>query len=285
MERILRDVEGTIRLEVLDGAGDPVDADAPPTAEVVDSADAAVAGSPFASAQPAGAVGVYEVALTLSTLDAYRATWTGTVAGKPATWRTAFEVVGGFLFTLAELRASDPALADEERYPAAALRKARQAAEERLEELCQIAFVPRGRRVTLSGVGSGLLLLPDMEPTRIVSAAVGGTALTADELAGVAPLAWGAAARAAGAIWARGDRNVTLLYEHGLPAAPEPVRRAGLTLAKAQLIRSPVPDRATSESSDAGTIRYSVAGRDGPTGFPEVDAVIEQFGQGIPATG
>ncbi len=56
-----------------------------------------------------------------------------------------------------------------------------------------------------------------------------------------------------------------------------------MTLAKHYLLDSPISDRAMSESTDVGTIRYSVAGKDGPTGIPEVNAVIAQFNHRIPA--
>jgi hypothetical protein len=292
MDRLLRDFGGAVRLELRDAAGTLVDATGPVTAAVTDSAGAAMAGSPFIATKPTGTTGTYDVAVpaaAAAVLDTYDVRWSATLAGQAVAPRSRFEVVGGFLFTVAELRAADPVLADTAKYPQAALEAAREAAEERLEELCGVAFRPRGARETRSGDGTARLLLGEVEPTRLVSVSIdrgaGPVALTAEEVADVRLEPWGEAVRLTKGVWDRGVRNVAVLYERGVALAPEPVRRAALTLAKAALIRSPVPDRATAESTEAGTIRYSIAGRDGPTGYPEVDAVVEQFGRTVPAVG
>lgn len=294
MDRLLRDFAGKVRVELRDGTGELVDADDPAgvTAAVTDSAGVAVAGSPFAAGRVS--TGVYEVAVpaaVTATLDTFEVRWSATIIGQPIAPRSGFEVVGGYLFGLADLRALDPVLADEAKFPLTALADAREAAEERLETLCAVAFRPRGRRAALSGDGQRTLLLPDVEPLRLVSASVARwpgadpQVFDDEDLADITLLEWGAAIRQSRGVWPAGERNLSLLYEHGLDAPPEPVRRAALVLARAVLVRSAVPDRATSESTDTGTIRYSIAGRDGPTGFPEVDAVIEQFGRRTPAVG
>lgn len=284
MDRLLRDVPGRIRLDI-------TGADSAPSVRVFDSAGVEKPGGPFVSV-PAGAG--FEATLPasiLGTLDVLDCSWSVTVAAVVQPRKTQVEVVGGFLCSVAEIRASDPVLADVAKYPDLAVEAAREAAEERLERLCAVAFRPRGRRVNLSGDGTGTLLLPDVEPLRLVSASVtswaGQTPIPfgAEDLADVGLYDWGALLRRARGVWARGAGNVALLYEHGLPAPPEPVRRAAVTLARVALIRSPIPERATAESSEAGTIRFSIAGRDGWTGYPEVDAVIDQFGRAIPATG
>ena len=61
---------------------------------------------------------------------------------------------------------------------------------------------------------------------------------------------------------------------------PAEVSRAVLELAAFMLRPSNRPVGATGESSDAGYIHFTTAGRDGATSIPEVNAAIEQFGWG-----
>lgn len=75
------------------------------------------------------------------------------------------------------------------------------------------------------------------------------------------------------------EGRATIRYRYGLSEVPERVSEAVLALAAYYLRPSATPDRATGESTDAGFIRYTLAGKDGATGLPEVDAAIEQFGR------
>ena len=69
-------------------------------------------------------------------------------------------------------------------------------------------------------------------------------------------------------------------YFYGLDAVPAQVSRAVLELAAYMLRPSNRPLGATSESTDAGYIHFTTAGRDGATDIPEVNAAIEAFGRG-----
>ncbi len=277
MDRILRRTSATITLEIYDASGALVDATGLPTVTIEDSAGVAIATDRVTTR---ASVGVYDAALSpaeTAVLDSYSAAWTATVGGAEQTFATWYETVGGFLFSIAELRGEDEALADTGAYPAAQIRRARNSAEDRLEQLCGLAFVPRGRRVSLDGNDEAGILLPDLSVTAVVAASVDGTALTGDELAALAVYGYGLVVRGDGGVWTAGQRNVEVFYEHGMAVAPEPVRRAARKLAASEILPSAVPDRAVAESTDVGTIRWSIAGRDGPTGIPEVDAVIDQF--------
>ena len=75
------------------------------------------------------------------------------------------------------------------------------------------------------------------------------------------------------------EGRATIRYRYGLTEVPERVSEAVLRLAAYYLRPSATPERATGEATDAGFIRYTLAGRDGATGLPEVDAAIEQFGR------
>jgi hypothetical protein len=68
-------------------------------------------------------------------------------------------------------------------------------------------------------------------------------------------------------------------YVYGLDDVPARVSEAVRTLAEYYLRPQATPARATGEATDAGFIRYTLAGKDGATGLPEVDAAIEQFGR------
>lgn len=284
MDRILRGVGGTLQLINYDTNADPADAGAGNgTATVVDSAGSAIAGSPFTAARVA--VGTYEVTLptSLTVLDYYTVTWTLPDA---TTRTTEFMLVGTFLFAVRELQDLDPVLADEAAFPVAKLIEARENAEQRFEEVANVSFTLRGSRLLLSGNGrtdsrgdghitTGLQQLQAVRACSIWDVAMGST-----ELQALVAQKHGTVTRLS-ASWPFGTGNVKMLCEHGFLAVPEPVRRAGLLYARTVLLRSALEqsDRATAVFTDIGGYRLTLAGRDGPTGLPEVDAVLDQFGR------
>lgn len=69
-------------------------------------------------------------------------------------------------------------------------------------------------------------------------------------------------------------------YEYGVDEVPSEVSRSVLELAAYMLRPSNRPIGATGESTDAGYIHFTTAGRDGVTDIPEVNAAMEQFGAG-----
>lgn len=70
-------------------------------------------------------------------------------------------------------------------------------------------------------------------------------------------------------------------YVYGAEYMPAEVSRAVLELAAYTLRPSNRPIGATGESTDAGYIHFTTAGRDGATAIPEVNAAIQQFGAGV----
>lgn len=288
MDRFLRDRAISLTLEIRDDSGDLQDATGSVTATITDGGGAAVSGSPFTASRTS--TGIYLVSLSpISSLDRFDIEWNYTRAGNAEKTQDSFETVGGFLFEIDEIRARMPDLADPNEFSADDIRAARTEAEERLERLCGVAFVPRAERETLSGMGLTSLQLGRVEIRTVYSATVdqgsGPVALTSTELASLRVYPWGTLFRSDLVPWYAGARNVGVYYEHGLNEPLEPVRKAAMLLAKANLIKSPINERATSESTDVGVLRYSVAGQDGPTGIPDVDAVVEQFNRTIPAVG
>ncbi|MGA4950441.1 hypothetical protein [Streptomyces lydicamycinicus] len=201
----------------------------------------------------------------------YAVEWKG---GEVATDRTSFEVVGAFLFTVPEARSSDIDLTDVQRFPAAAIRHYREVVEEEFETITGRSFVPRVRRVTVTGDGSTAVFTGLLDVIGLVSADgpsgpldVGGwTVNDAGFLEAPYELTEGA--------------RYALAVEYGLPSL-EDVKRAGLLRLRSLLTaeNSGIPDRATNfVAAEGGNFTLATAGRNGyETGIPEVDATLSRY--------
>lgn len=219
----------------------------------------------------------------LATLDEYRVVWTGTVNGVDQQWDTDFELVGGYLCEIADLRAARAEFENLTKYSNAKLRAARTSAEQLFERECHVAFVPRGGRHTFVSAAPRVvdnvtgsrsrLMLPTVALRKLYDVTIDGVALTADELAAVTVYPWGAIDRVKP--WPAGS-TIAVHYEHGYDAPEGHVTDAIIELAADGLIPSSLPARATGQSTDVGFLRFTVAGRDGATGIPRVDAAIER---------
>jgi hypothetical protein len=280
MDRLVRDAGGTIGLTVYDDDGAIADLPTTPTVAVVDGAGAAVTTGTATHVS----VGVYEFGVTgvhVPECDLYTAAWTSGAS----VFVTQFEAIGGWPCTLAEMRAANTELADTTRYPSALLIAARDVAMDRVETVTRVAWTTRRARVTLDGDGSDLIILPNNEVQQILAAAVDGAPVTA---ADCRYWPWGGLAAPEGTVWAAGWRNITVDYLHGYQYTPGPVADAIVELALGAVVEygNRIPERATSVSTDVGTFRLTLPGRDGPTGIPRVDAVLDQYGyQHKPAVG
>jgi hypothetical protein len=214
--------------------------------------------------------GVYSYPLSAAvtaTLDQLAGTWVSTNLG---TLTSEHEIVGGYLFTVSQLRAfSNNAFADTVKYPTAELVRIRTDVEVALERELGYALVPRYERATVTAQSQYIQLKPYTRTIRSLSSAgatIDTSALPLSETGYVA-----------------GTYNwpVVVGYEHGLDANSDTTRRmqrAGLMLAKAWLQDSPVDDRASTFSSvDGGTYGLVVPGRGGSTfGVPDVDVAVER---------
>jgi hypothetical protein len=290
MERIRQKLTGnyTLTADALDDEGTVFEPVAPATVEIFDGAGAsvytttttipAVPADPPPEGDPPAAATSFSAtipATELPLLDTYRCVWTD---DDGTTVETLIDLCGGHLFTVADLRATDPSYADASRYPLARIQRARLAAELRFEQAAGLAYVRRGRRLTLRGDGSSRLRVLDTEIHTVRSASIDGTAFTADQLAELTPRVWGAIDRPAGLYWT--DRaEITIHYEHGLDYPPEPVSQAVMTLTSEYLTRKALSSRAVTEVTDVGTFNLSVAGFRKPTGIPEVDRIVQDYGR------
>jgi hypothetical protein len=186
-------------------------------------------------------------------------------------------------FTLEELRAAYPELANAAKYPDAKLEAARVFAEQWFEAAAHVAYVPRSATETQVGAGSRSLFLSRWAAVRPVTAAsVDGVDLTAAELAALVTRPYGVVERPLR--WPAGC-TVVVTYEHGFEAPVELARTAVMMLAVEHAKPSTIPARATSVSTDLGSYRISQADVTGRTGIPDVDAIIGLLGADKPATG
>lgn len=284
MERIRFTTGGTYALttRTTDEDGSPVTVSAP-SLKLYNGAGTQI-GTTYTPTATAGQLTYTVPAGVLTALDRYEAIWSGTVSGAAWEKRHPLELVGGFLFEVADLRAFDPAFADAVRYPGNLIRAARTAAESRFEQACHQAFVPRGRRRHKVGNGTFRVQVPDNAVRSITGAYIGVDALTGDDLTEIVVREWGAFDRPSGKVWTDGSL-VSLHFEHGLDFPPAEVSQAVMLLAREYLVRSALSSRATVEATDVGFFRVSVAGPDRPTGLPEVDAVIRAVGRQRPLVG
>lgn len=69
---------------------------------------------------------------------------------------------------------------------------------------------------------------------------------------------------------------VRFYYQSGLKRVKTDISVACTILASSYLTPTRVPERAMSETTDGYYVRFSIEGRDGPTGIPAVDAIIER---------
>ena len=171
------------------------------------------------------------------------------------------EVVSSHYFRLAALRGYGDGQDDFGSLPDEALYGARQAATEGFEEAAHRSFVRRIGRTKDYG-NDGLLWLAHNDAYDILTE---GYALVSDcqcYRTTAHPLpAW-------------------VEYLYGADSMPAQVSRAVLELAAYMLRPTNRPVGATGESTDAGYIHFTTAGRDGATDIPEVNAAIGQFGRG-----
>lgn len=222
----------------------------------------------------------YEIpAASLPFLDSYTIVWGATADSAPWSSTEYLELVGGYLFEIPDLRASDRAFENATKYPTETLRAVRTAVEQTIEgkRAANVAFVPRGARVTVDGNGKHEIVVPHFEVREVISAFVNGWPLSPAQVASLIvddnSIYW------PDGTWLAGRKNIEIHYTHGRDVPPGPISRAALILAKEYAVKTDLPGRATATSIGDQIFRLTVAGRDGVTGLPEVDAAIGDHGR------
>jgi hypothetical protein len=205
-------------------------------------------------------------------LDRLTVTWTSTSKG---TLTGYLEVRGGFLFSLAELRALDP-LSDTVKYPTAALVAMRTTVEQAIELEYGTALVPTYTLEPRRMRDGMIVTRTPLRALRSLSYTSAGvtTAYTSQQLAALTLDDW-----AITGAWGWGCRTsqVTVGYEYGLDTPPGRLRQAAVRLARQWLVSGPVDDRALGAASPDGNFSFGLAtpGRGGSVfGLPELDAIV-----------
>jgi hypothetical protein len=204
-------------------------------------------------------------------LDTLTVTWASTLKG---TLTSYVEVVGGFLFSIAEFRGLGSAYANTTNYPTSAVVDMRTTVEQALEDACSVAFVPRHSVETVNGVYGGLLSLRWARVRSIRTVTVDDVAGTpADYVALREGMVY-----ASSTWWTAGYGNVTVGYEHGYDSPPMRMKRAALILAKRWITPGSADDRAINVTNDSGTYALFQAGVRGHLfDVPEVQAAVDQY--------
>lgn len=211
-------------------------------------------------------------------LDILTVEWTATFGGQSQVFTDYVEVVGGFLFTIAEARSRSP-LGNTATYSTADIISRRIIVEQEIEDACGVAFVPRYGREQLAGTGTFNLILSRPRITAIRSITNAGIALSSAELATIVSSSAGVLYYPAG--WTPGVgstyANYDVIYEHGYVYPPEPVRDIALFLLRDKFVNDPassgVDPRTTSIVTPDGTIRFG----EGRFGVPWIDSTLANY--------
>lgn len=263
VQRVLMDSTARIAEPFLDGLGasptPPIDT----ASYTIRNSEGVVTSS--GTANPTANPSEFWVPLTTvdtAILDRLTITWANPSVGEMS---STVEIVGGFLFSIADLRATSTVLANTTRYTSLALANLRTAVEDALEGELGYALVPRFGTQTFASGGSSLRLSPYLRSVR--SASDDGAALVIGDL----DLAYDAVGYVTGYQF---YGPTTLGFEHGMDAPSPRAQMAGLQLAKSWAITGPIDDRTTNFTSpETGiTSTYATPGFGGSIfGLPSVD--------------
>ena len=189
-------------------------------------------------------------------------------------------------FTLPEFRAL-PQMGDAAKYSDARVESAAAGLVAAAEHFAGVSFLPRSQTETKSGTDANMrgggLVLTQRRPIAVTALTQGGVALTVPELAqvqvngGVARWYVSGVAQS----WEAGSHNIAVTYTAGFSAVPADVKEAIMQATRARLLatasNSAVDDRRTSMNTELGTINFVIAGKERPTGYPEVDEVLLRY--------
>jgi hypothetical protein len=273
MDRLLSGAGSTIQVLTYDTNGALADVDGvnAPSVVVRDSAGTSVL-TPTGVRDSAGTYHAV-IPVTQTILDLYTVTWTWPSA---AIRTTQYEVVGSFLFSDAQLRAFDAELVAGT-YTPAKVRDVRETVEDRFSRACQVSFTRRGFRELFDGNGTCSLFLRQRMAQSLVSVKVSGTSIAVGSFT-LYPYGKLEYTNCAGSFtW--GTRNVEVLYEGGFAAVPSDIADAAMRYARYLLVpgANKNDERITGISTDVGFARFSMPGKNAPTGIPDVDVVLGRY--------
>lgn len=275
--RTLRGVPATLTVTWLDALGEPAAPETPVTVTVETAAGDEVLPAGTATTGDGTTRTVTVPAADTAELGWLVATWTDGTTERT----TVAEIVGGFYFTVADLRAVETTLADQARYPTPTIQRARAETEAEFEAICARAFVPRYERRRLPAPAAGEVLLPYADLRSVRSITVEGTAWTQAQLEELELYSYGVLAGHFSAY------PLTVEWEHGLDRPPAEIVRAAMARTRWRLnaASSGIPDRATSFTvTEGGTYRLATAGLT-KVGTDWIDATLSRWTVRHPGVG
>jgi hypothetical protein len=287
VERVLRNTPATVSVTFYNGST-AAEADGAVTV-VAKKADGSTLFSTSATNDPA--VGVYKVVIPAqSSLNILTLSWTGSFSGTPVTVTTDVEIVGGFYFSIGELRSYESAFLNTAKYPDEKLALAREQVEAEFEDICKRAFVPRYWKEDS--------VETDPDENMIWLEKAEGTKFLAIRQNNIDRLSWytsGFFVRdkySPRGIHVTGDAlnlfnydafyyPTSMEYEYGMSSVPIPIKQKALKRAKMNLLglSSTIDERAlTMVLPDIGTVNLATPGQRGAeTGVPDIDVVLQRY--------
>jgi hypothetical protein len=245
--------------------------------------------STTATNQPA--VGVYSVVIPAqSSLNYLTLNWTGSFTGTPVTISSNVEIVGGFYFSLGELRAYESTFSNLTKFPDSVLSDARDQVEAEFEDICHRSFVPRFWREDSveTDPDEDMLWLDKPEPISFITLKQNGQDLLGYYTSGylIADKNSPRGVHVINTALNLFNYNtmyypISAEYEYGMKQVPIPIKNKALKRAKQVLLglKSTIDERATTMLlPDIGTVNLATPGERGSeTGVPDIDVVLRRY--------
>lgn len=283
VERVLRNTAATISVTFYNGST-AVEADGTVTVTAKRADGTTLLGPTAATNDPA--VGVYSIVIPpQANLNFLTLTWSGTFTGTAITIESYVEIVGGFFFSIAELRASDNALSIT-RFSNQQLIDARLSVETEFEDICGQAFVRRFASEYVEDVYDYDIFTQHYNPRKLLALKVNGTTYdvsTWEALYYVTTGSGGKSITLAGPalVATYGGNHVYIEYEYGMTQVPYPIKEKAIRRAKLNLLgmASTIDPRATTMLlPDIGQVNLATPGMRGlETGIPDIDVVLRRY--------
>ena len=211
--------------------------------------------------------------------------WTGVVNGLTTVVTKYVDVVGGWPFTIADLRAFKPEFTNTTRYPYALLLQSRVQAVKWMDKLLGTGVTPRAATYTFQGRGlpygytartaydGTAISLPHWKVTAIRSITVDGATVLPSSV--VLDSDMGIVRN----LYTSPSSIVTITYEYGFTTIPDPGFQPLLLLATELTLPNSLSPRVTGVTNDIGFMRIQTPTAAGGTGIPDVDAFVGLYGR------
>lgn len=167
-------------------------------------------------------------------------------------------------FTVEEFRAYDNGAKLSDAVTDDDIRAVRSHVEDIFETAAGVPFTLRGACERLRGRGMSVISVDNVPPHRVTSCTVGGCRIDA------VPWKWSLSFPRV----IRNDEFVDVCYEYGYAVPPDALSHNAIVFANSIIGGAGVNPRAIGAQSEFGWMNFSVAGKDGATGIPEVDAFL-----------